>query len=239
MIGIYKITNIKSNKVYIGQSINIKSRKTHHFSDLRGNRHPNRFLQHSWNKYGEMNFKFKILEYCSKQQLDEKEVYWINYYKSNNQKYGYNLESGGHKNKQHNERSKKLMSIKSKNAIRTSEWRYKIGKAHKGKVLSKSTKEKIRQYNLGKKYSTETNLKKGCKGELNPSAKLTNEQVRHIKLAMYCGMNKTDVLDTFGVNKKSYYRIRRLETWSHIAPETNNYIDTIYKYNSKVGDGNV
>lgn len=93
--GIYCITNSKNNKKYIGQTYDLKFRWLHHRSDLRGNRHHNRHLQAAWNKYGEENFKFDELEYCPLEQLDEREIYWINYYKSQDQKFGYNLADGG------------------------------------------------------------------------------------------------------------------------------------------------
>ena len=60
--GIYSITNKVNNKVYIGSSKNIFNRKSQHYSELRGNYHVNIFLQRAWNKYGEHNFKFEIVE---------------------------------------------------------------------------------------------------------------------------------------------------------------------------------
>lgn len=60
--GIYKIVNITNSKVYIGQSNNIKKRWTEHRSALNNNRHVNVHLQNAWNKYGENNFEFVIIE---------------------------------------------------------------------------------------------------------------------------------------------------------------------------------
>lgn len=78
MIGIYRITNIINNKVYIGQSINIEDRFAHHRSSLSHNRHENEHLQRSWNKYGAQHFMFEVLEECSEEELDSKERYYIN-----------------------------------------------------------------------------------------------------------------------------------------------------------------
>lgn len=61
--GIYKITNIVSNQLYVGSSTScIKSRWGYHLRDLRANKHHSSKLQNSFNKYGENSFVFEILE---------------------------------------------------------------------------------------------------------------------------------------------------------------------------------
>ena len=93
--GIYCITNLNNNKRYIGQTYDLKYRWMRHKSDLNCGSHHNKHLQSAWNKYGEENFIFEELEYCSLEQLDEREIYWIGYYNSQNQEFGYNLADGG------------------------------------------------------------------------------------------------------------------------------------------------
>ena len=87
------IKNNINNKSYIGQSINIENRWTHHKSELNNNRHINDYLQNAWNKYGEDNFSFIVIEECKESELNEKEIYYINKYNSMNN--GYNLCEGG------------------------------------------------------------------------------------------------------------------------------------------------
>jgi len=89
--GIYKIENIINHKIYIGSSINLKSREYKHFWMLNNNIHDNNYLQNSFNKFGENFFIFSILEKCEPELLIEKENYYINEYKSNDYNYGYNL----------------------------------------------------------------------------------------------------------------------------------------------------
>lgn len=91
MTGIYKIENLVNGKVYIGQAVDIECRWISHISMLKNNKHHSKHLQNSWNKYGEENFKFEIIEECSFEELNEKEIYWINKFKEN----CYNLTSGG------------------------------------------------------------------------------------------------------------------------------------------------
>ena len=93
MIGIYMIKNNINNKVYIGQSSDIKKRWKKHIEDLNNKNHHNYHLQGAWDKYGSSNFEFVILEICDKSELDKKEEFYIKKY--NSLKNGYNLDNGG------------------------------------------------------------------------------------------------------------------------------------------------
>lgn len=88
--GIYKITNKINNKTYIGQSIDIEKRWKQHIyrSSLSELEYPEKIYQ-AIRKYGINNFLFEIIEECSVNQLDEKELYWINFY--NSYINGYNM----------------------------------------------------------------------------------------------------------------------------------------------------
>lgn len=87
------IKNNVNDKSYVGQSINIENRWTHHKYELNNNKHINDYLQNAWNKYGEDNFSFIVIEECKESELNEKEIYYINKYNSMNN--GYNLCEGG------------------------------------------------------------------------------------------------------------------------------------------------
>lgn len=82
MIGIYKITCTKTNKVYIGQSLNLELRKTSHFNNLKNNAHPNKDLQSDFNNYGDKVFNFEILTECNEELLNINEKYYIDKYSS-------------------------------------------------------------------------------------------------------------------------------------------------------------
>lgn len=97
MVGIYKITNKVNGKVYIGQSISIEHRWAAHKSAAfrKASEEYNRPLYASIRKYGLENFDFSVVEECQPIELNEKEIYWINYYQSNDMLRGYNLTPGG------------------------------------------------------------------------------------------------------------------------------------------------
>ncbi len=89
--GIYIITNLINKKVYIGSSVRINTRLMSHKYMLRLNEHFNQYLQKSFNKYGENNFSFEVLELCDEYLLVSRENYYIEKYESNNLTKGYNL----------------------------------------------------------------------------------------------------------------------------------------------------
>lgn len=94
-IGIYIIRNKINLKVYIGQSIELETRLIQHKSNLKKNYHKNPYLQKAFNKYGEQNFEFEILEEVSKEFLGSFENFWCNMMLSHNRDFGYNIEPTG------------------------------------------------------------------------------------------------------------------------------------------------
>lgn len=91
--GIYKIVNKINNKSYIGQSNNIYRRFSEHKSPLYRSHYSDKYLYKAIDKYGIENFSFDIIEECEACDLDDREVYWINYYEGF--KNGYNNTLGG------------------------------------------------------------------------------------------------------------------------------------------------
>lgn len=93
---IYKIVNLKTNKMYIGQTTGKPDKRwKDHLKKLKMNTHHSRHLQNSFNKHGNV-FGFQVLNYAtSKKALDKLEMDYITKYKATNQKYGYNMLIGG------------------------------------------------------------------------------------------------------------------------------------------------
>lgn len=154
MIGIYKITNKINGNSYIGQSNNINRRFIEHRC-----KETNKSLKLAFIKYGIKNFSFEVLEQCSLEKLNEKEIYYISKLKPQ-----YNRSSGGQGSSNHTvslELRKKLSEISKKNwSLYSKEKKEKLLKnlcgPRKGHLVSEETRNKLRIANLGKKQSQET-----------------------------------------------------------------------------------
>lgn len=91
---IYKHTNKTNGKCYIGQTKQTDlTRRWTGGSGYRETPHFSRAIK----KYGWSGFTHEILETgLTKEQADEKEIYYIKLYKSTEQDHGYNIREGGH-----------------------------------------------------------------------------------------------------------------------------------------------
>ena len=92
--GIYKLTSLKNGKCYIGKSTNVKNRIADHFKSVVGIKSiADQAVHHAILKEGFWNWQIEIITYCDKDQLNELEKYYIEFFKA--QEFGYNKTSGG------------------------------------------------------------------------------------------------------------------------------------------------
>jgi len=83
---IYKITNLINSKIYIGKDVS--SNSNYYGSGV--------ILNNAIKKYGIENFNKEIIDTAqNKEDLSEKEKYWISFYNSTNKEIGYNISKGG------------------------------------------------------------------------------------------------------------------------------------------------
>lgn len=188
LCGIYKIVNKINMKVYIGQSINIKQRWKDHIRVLNQNKSRCTLLQRAWNKYGEENFSFEILELCTEDMLDEIEIKYINIYDSISN--GYNIETGGNKNKCLSDTTKQLLSEAHLGKIMSNETRQKMSKSRMGvangmygKRHTEESKKKMSKSKKGKKGRPNSDYQRECARIANLGKTLSEETKRKISEA--------------------------------------------------------
>jgi len=139
---IYKITNLINGKIYVGQTIqkNPKMRWYSHLADARSTKRKG-YLQNSINKHGPENFHWEVIDQAmSLDELNQKEIKWLDHYKKTN--IVYNLrEAGG--NKRHSPRSiekmKKVHKIRHA-TTKVGGWTRRDGGPMKGKSHPKKGK---------------------------------------------------------------------------------------------------
>jgi group I intron endonuclease len=94
---IYKIVNIKTNKIYVGSTSNFKRRKRQHLLHLKQNKHHSIKLQRSYNKHGKENFIFEIIQdNIPEEHVTAFENLWIKSYNSYTNGYNSQRLAGKH-----------------------------------------------------------------------------------------------------------------------------------------------
>lgn len=212
MCGIYLIRNLKNNKIYIGQSVDIKRRWQEHLRSGQPEKYSKKNDRDSkvpihlaMQKYGIENFQIQILELCDKTKLNEKEMYWIKVFNSNNKNIGYNITSGGQKNfaLRGECHSQAKLTLKEVNEIKdllknTSLSLNEISLKYHN--ISKSTISMINQgkiwYNDNIKYPIRTTYV-GSPGEKNPQSRFTEQQVMELRIMYSKGMTLKDIPEKY------------------------------------------
>ncbi len=160
--GIYVIKNKVNGKFYIGSSDDIRHRWYEHSYKLRKNKHNNPHFQNAWNKYGESNFEFLIVEKCNKDDLLTREQYYINKLQPFKEK-GYNIcdtAGGGDTITLHPNRND---FVKKMTVINQGENNGMFGKKHTENVIKLQKEKSVGRYTLGwfiQRYGNEEGIKK-------------------------------------------------------------------------------
>jgi group I intron endonuclease len=155
-----------SGKVYIG----ITSQKlSARFQNGQGYKKSKRFYG-AIIKYGWQNFSHEIIfDGLTKEEAEKKEIELISKYRSNDRRYGYNIESGGNSVGKINDETRAKISKAHIGKILSNETKKKLSVVHRKENLSEETLEKMSKSHIGKKQTDETKSKIGKKhkGKVN------------------------------------------------------------------------
>lgn len=167
--GVYLIYNAINMKIYVGSTHNFQKRFKGHVNYCKHNKN-SKHLQNAWNKYGEQNFKFVVLECVEpiKTKLLEREQYWIDTLQPEYNILKYTTSTLGYR---HDEETKQRISKKQKgkqyslgfkHTAETCAKRSKASMGNKGNTggtISEQHKQAIIKANTGRKHSPETKAK--------------------------------------------------------------------------------
>src|SRR5688572_24888887 len=134
LTGVYALVNIQDGKMYIGGSVRIAGRLSEHLKWLNSGIHYNKGLQDAHDKWG---IGFTLLEECNRDELKEREQWWLD-----NTVSKYNI----------------APYARGGNGPRSEDSKRRIGEAQRGRrrVVSAETREKISKAKKGMKFSEET-----------------------------------------------------------------------------------
>jgi len=178
MIGIYKIVS-PTDKVYVGQSTNIKKRFISYKS--LNNSKKQRALHNSFKKHGITNHRFEIIELCSIDLLNKKERFYQDFYDVIKKGLNSRLTKTKDKSGFLSEETKKRIS-KNRKGIKPifknpQERIDKIKKALTGKKLSKEHIESLSKAQTGLKRSPEA-IAKSVKSRIGRKDSVSTKKIK-------------------------------------------------------------
>lgn len=250
--GIYAIVNISDKKIYIGKSVDLHKREITHLWRLRKRIHPNPHLQHAFDLYGELNFRFIILERCEREALCDKEIYYIEKYHTNEMEKGYNLTGGGEgalgrKNSKATiekmSRNRRGITVsaelkKQRSLIASRLWKDPAyiqkmrtrakSKGPRGRKHTDAEKKHISEMLIGRKLPEESKkrLSKYFSGEKSTSVKLSRKQVIEIRIRSLNGEVQREIAKDYPVTYQTVNDIIRGRRWKSI-PNTLNELQKL------------
>ena len=179
---IYSILSVKNGGKYIGSTIDYKRRKRVHICNLKNNKHHSYKLQINYNKYGEDNLVFDIIEIVD--NIEDLLIIEQRYIDELKPELNVTMIAGLNSH----------IGLK-----RSDETREKIRISNTGKKASPETIEKLRKASTGIKQSEETILKR-IKNYFKPIIEIKEDGTK-----IDWG-SATEAAEILKINRKSIYR---------------------------------
>ena len=183
---IYKITNLINGKSYIGQTNNFQRRMREH-----QNTKDNYAIHLAIQKYGKDAFSYEIIEHCNDDILDEREIYWINFYKTHITEKGYNMTFGGDNADALNRWRKENPNLAKEYALQNLEKANEYHKNHREEHLAQlasvrqkgidKIKRKVKCVELDIVFDSLADAERWSQSNLNPNGKKASHQhIAHV-----------------------------------------------------------
>jgi group I intron endonuclease len=144
--GIYCIRNVVSGRVYVGSSVNIRSRWKSHRANLNNGRHPGKVMQASWDRHGPDAFEFSVLEFVENpHDLIAAEQRWIDALRAVDPELGFNVSptAGNCLGVKHTEETRAKLASSRRGKPKSPEHRKAIGDAHRGRTIPEERRERV------------------------------------------------------------------------------------------------
>lgn len=231
LFGIYRITNTINGKSYIGKTgMNFGDRWDCHRAQLRGGYHDNPHLQHAWNKYGEENFEFQIVETVDDiSKLNDLEMQYISEYRSNG--LSYNIHDGGDGGlllgKHLSEETKRKIGTKNREHMLgrklSEQTKKKMSESQKKRYANMSDEErmafgeKMKGINLGREWSKKARDAFAQRQREQPNgAKYTPDDIRDIRRKREQGYTLNQLALEYNTSPSYISTITHRRRWAYI-----------------------
>jgi group I intron endonuclease len=234
---LYRITDILSGKVYIGQSSKETERWRQHRYFAR-QEEPIQYIHRAMKKYGVEHFVYEVIATCkTREDADETEIQLIKQYDSRNPMKGYNLAPGGDHawnaglpseqqpmyGKHHSEESKKKISASNMGKEmppHTDDWKKQASLWLTGRPCSEETKEKRSKSRIGILHSEDTKRQMSKSrmgkyvGENHPNSKLTWDIVKAMRDEyLSSGITYSQLATKYGLSRSTVSNILNNKAW--------------------------
>lgn len=149
--GIYALRNVLNNKVYVGKTKDPYRRCYQYLYDFREKRGDqiNEYLMRSMVRHGLENFEMFMLEFCDKEMLAERELFWMDELQSCHRNFGYNLRRDSSSGMETHENTSRKIS----NRLRQ-EWKDGKRKTHAQKMKNSWANDPDRKVSQSKLFSS-------------------------------------------------------------------------------------
>lgn len=177
---IYYLTDDIGEPRYVGKTIKtLETRLKNHLATTK----KYKSYKNNWiNKVGKNQIEINLIEICDNINSNEREIYWISYFKYLGFKLTNCTDGGdGGTGKKHSEETKQKISNTKKNNI-TDDYRKKLSECHKGIRMSAKSKDKLSKRMIGNKYwlekHTEETKQKISKAKLGKLSYIPNDETK-------------------------------------------------------------